>query len=176
MCYYWHISLSMDKYMDYKIDSYSNDAAIFMGFSCVLFCFDPDPSPWTGSDSETKSKCLFLIQVWILLIILLLLLLLPFCLSLQSRKASEPDKDKKGLESRADSIGSGRAIPIKQVRQSLPVCPKYAPSHQSDETSPYRLLFVTDALSRNDQTQETSPLLMFEVDPLDDTVWTPCGL
>ncbi|XP_024918164.1 arf-GAP with GTPase, ANK repeat and PH domain-containing protein 1 isoform X5 [Cynoglossus semilaevis] len=31
-----------------------------------------------------------------------------------SRKASEPDKDKKGLESRADSIGSGRAIPIKQ--------------------------------------------------------------
>lgn len=37
-----------------------------------------------------------------------------------SRKASEPDKDKKGLEARADSIGSGRAIPIKQVR--LPVC------------------------------------------------------
>lgn len=33
----------------------------------------------------------------------------------QSRKASDPDKDKKGLESRADSIGSGRAIPIKQV-------------------------------------------------------------
>ncbi|XP_078147140.1 arf-GAP with GTPase, ANK repeat and PH domain-containing protein 1 isoform X2 [Centroberyx gerrardi] len=31
-----------------------------------------------------------------------------------SRKASEPDKDKKGLEGRADSIGSGRAIPIKQ--------------------------------------------------------------
>ncbi|XP_059183882.1 arf-GAP with GTPase, ANK repeat and PH domain-containing protein 1 isoform X3 [Centropristis striata] len=31
-----------------------------------------------------------------------------------SRKASEPDKDKKGLEARADSIGSGRAIPIKQ--------------------------------------------------------------
>ncbi|XP_013864003.1 arf-GAP with GTPase, ANK repeat and PH domain-containing protein 1 isoform X4 [Austrofundulus limnaeus] len=31
-----------------------------------------------------------------------------------SRKASDPDKDKKGLESRADSIGSGRAIPIKQ--------------------------------------------------------------
>uniref|UniRef100_A0A672ZL38 Arf-GAP with GTPase, ANK repeat and PH domain-containing protein 1 n=1 Tax=Sphaeramia orbicularis TaxID=375764 RepID=A0A672ZL38_9TELE len=31
-----------------------------------------------------------------------------------SRKASEPDKDKKGLENRADSIGSGRAIPIKQ--------------------------------------------------------------
>ncbi|XP_074483738.1 arf-GAP with GTPase, ANK repeat and PH domain-containing protein 1 isoform X1 [Sebastes fasciatus] len=31
-----------------------------------------------------------------------------------SRKASEPEKDKKGLESRADSIGSGRAIPIKQ--------------------------------------------------------------
>uniref|UniRef100_A0AAQ5Z1K0 Arf-GAP with GTPase, ANK repeat and PH domain-containing protein 1 n=1 Tax=Amphiprion ocellaris TaxID=80972 RepID=A0AAQ5Z1K0_AMPOC len=32
----------------------------------------------------------------------------------QSRKASEADKDKKGLEARADSIGSGRAIPIKQ--------------------------------------------------------------
>uniref|UniRef100_A0A674AN86 Arf-GAP with GTPase, ANK repeat and PH domain-containing protein 1 n=1 Tax=Salmo trutta TaxID=8032 RepID=A0A674AN86_SALTR len=32
----------------------------------------------------------------------------------QSRKASEPDRDKKGLEGRADSIGSGRAIPIKQ--------------------------------------------------------------
>ncbi|XP_056392358.1 arf-GAP with GTPase, ANK repeat and PH domain-containing protein 1 isoform X5 [Hyla sarda] len=32
----------------------------------------------------------------------------------QSRKGSDPDKDKKGLESRADSIGSGRAIPIKQ--------------------------------------------------------------
>uniref|UniRef100_A0A6Q2XPI0 Arf-GAP with GTPase, ANK repeat and PH domain-containing protein 1 n=1 Tax=Esox lucius TaxID=8010 RepID=A0A6Q2XPI0_ESOLU len=31
-----------------------------------------------------------------------------------SRKASEPDKDKKGPEGRADSIGSGRAIPIKQ--------------------------------------------------------------
>ncbi|XP_067093447.1 arf-GAP with GTPase, ANK repeat and PH domain-containing protein 2-like [Osmerus mordax] len=31
-----------------------------------------------------------------------------------SRKASEPDKDKKGLEGRADSIGSGRAIPIKR--------------------------------------------------------------
>ncbi|KAK9524248.1 hypothetical protein VZT92_018102 [Zoarces viviparus] len=31
-----------------------------------------------------------------------------------SRKASEPDKDKKGPEARADSIGSGRAIPIKQ--------------------------------------------------------------
>ncbi|XP_057600245.1 arf-GAP with GTPase, ANK repeat and PH domain-containing protein 1 isoform X2 [Hippopotamus amphibius kiboko] len=32
----------------------------------------------------------------------------------QSRKGSDPDKEKKGLESRADSIGSGRAIPIKQ--------------------------------------------------------------
>ncbi|KAM9328041.1 arf-GAP with GTPase, ANK repeat and PH domain-containing protein 1 isoform 2-T2 [Pholidichthys leucotaenia] len=32
----------------------------------------------------------------------------------QSRKASEADKDKKSLDSRADSIGSGRAIPIKQ--------------------------------------------------------------
>uniref|UniRef100_A0AAX7UC86 Arf-GAP with GTPase, ANK repeat and PH domain-containing protein 1 n=1 Tax=Astatotilapia calliptera TaxID=8154 RepID=A0AAX7UC86_ASTCA len=31
-----------------------------------------------------------------------------------SRKANEADKDKKGLEARADSIGSGRAIPIKQ--------------------------------------------------------------
>ncbi|XP_051913388.1 arf-GAP with GTPase, ANK repeat and PH domain-containing protein 1 isoform X3 [Hippocampus zosterae] len=31
-----------------------------------------------------------------------------------SRKTTETDKDKKGLEARADSIGSGRAIPIKQ--------------------------------------------------------------
>ncbi|XP_029414828.1 arf-GAP with GTPase, ANK repeat and PH domain-containing protein 1 isoform X10 [Nannospalax galili] len=31
-----------------------------------------------------------------------------------SRKGSDPDKEKKSLESRADSIGSGRAIPIKQ--------------------------------------------------------------
>uniref|UniRef100_A0A8C6XZ33 ArfGAP with GTPase domain, ankyrin repeat and PH domain 1 n=1 Tax=Naja naja TaxID=35670 RepID=A0A8C6XZ33_NAJNA len=31
-----------------------------------------------------------------------------------SRKGSDPDKEKKGLENRADSIGSGRAIPIKQ--------------------------------------------------------------
>ncbi|KAM6178575.1 arf-GAP with GTPase, ANK repeat and PH domain-containing protein 1 [Rhynchocyon petersi] len=31
-----------------------------------------------------------------------------------SRKGSDPDKEKKGLETRADSIGSGRAIPIKQ--------------------------------------------------------------
>uniref|UniRef100_A0A8C6M862 ArfGAP with GTPase domain, ankyrin repeat and PH domain 1 n=1 Tax=Nothobranchius furzeri TaxID=105023 RepID=A0A8C6M862_NOTFU len=31
-----------------------------------------------------------------------------------SRKTSDPDKDKKGLETRSDSIGSGRAIPIKQ--------------------------------------------------------------
>uniref|UniRef100_A0A667HQK1 ArfGAP with GTPase domain, ankyrin repeat and PH domain 1 n=1 Tax=Lynx canadensis TaxID=61383 RepID=A0A667HQK1_LYNCA len=31
-----------------------------------------------------------------------------------SRKGSDPDKEKKGLEGRADSIGSGRAIPIKQ--------------------------------------------------------------
>nr|XP_058155833.1 arf-GAP with GTPase, ANK repeat and PH domain-containing protein 1 isoform X2 [Dasypus novemcinctus]XP_058155834.1 arf-GAP with GTPase, ANK repeat and PH domain-containing protein 1 isoform X2 [Dasypus novemcinctus] len=31
-----------------------------------------------------------------------------------SRKGSDPDKEKKGLEARADSIGSGRAIPIKQ--------------------------------------------------------------
>ncbi|XP_010214413.1 PREDICTED: arf-GAP with GTPase, ANK repeat and PH domain-containing protein 1-like, partial [Tinamus guttatus] len=31
-----------------------------------------------------------------------------------SRKGSDPDKDKKVLESRTDSIGSGRAIPIKQ--------------------------------------------------------------
>ncbi|XP_077482567.1 arf-GAP with GTPase, ANK repeat and PH domain-containing protein 1 isoform X3 [Stigmatopora argus] len=31
-----------------------------------------------------------------------------------SRKTSETEKDKKGLEARADSIGSGRAIPIKQ--------------------------------------------------------------
>ncbi|XP_069472094.1 arf-GAP with GTPase, ANK repeat and PH domain-containing protein 1 isoform X3 [Ambystoma mexicanum] len=32
----------------------------------------------------------------------------------QSRKGSDPEKEKKGLENRADSIGSGRAIPIKQ--------------------------------------------------------------
>lgn len=38
--------------------------------------------------------------------------------ALQSRKASETDKEKKGLEARADSIGSGRAIPIKQVSLS----------------------------------------------------------
>ncbi|XP_048834436.1 arf-GAP with GTPase, ANK repeat and PH domain-containing protein 1 isoform X1 [Brienomyrus brachyistius] len=31
-----------------------------------------------------------------------------------SRKGNDPDKEKKGLENRADSIGSGRAIPIKQ--------------------------------------------------------------
>ncbi|XP_077011644.1 arf-GAP with GTPase, ANK repeat and PH domain-containing protein 1 isoform X3 [Tamandua tetradactyla] len=31
-----------------------------------------------------------------------------------SRKGSDPEKEKKGLEGRADSIGSGRAIPIKQ--------------------------------------------------------------
>ncbi|KAM6307648.1 arf-GAP with GTPase, ANK repeat and PH domain-containing protein 1 isoform 2-T2 [Aegotheles albertisi] len=31
-----------------------------------------------------------------------------------SRKGSDPDKEKKVLESRTDSIGSGRAIPIKQ--------------------------------------------------------------
>uniref|UniRef100_A0A8C1GU49 ArfGAP with GTPase domain, ankyrin repeat and PH domain 1 n=1 Tax=Cyprinus carpio TaxID=7962 RepID=A0A8C1GU49_CYPCA len=31
-----------------------------------------------------------------------------------SRKGSEPDREKKGLDGRADSIGSGRAIPIKQ--------------------------------------------------------------
>ncbi|XP_029104508.1 arf-GAP with GTPase, ANK repeat and PH domain-containing protein 1 isoform X6 [Scleropages formosus] len=31
-----------------------------------------------------------------------------------SRKGNDPDKEKKGLEGRADSIGSGRAIPIKQ--------------------------------------------------------------
>lgn len=38
-----------------------------------------------------------------------------FVFVLQSRKGSDPDKEKKGLEGRADSIGSGRAIPIKQV-------------------------------------------------------------
>ncbi|KAK7880817.1 hypothetical protein WMY93_032557 [Mugilogobius chulae] len=36
-----------------------------------------------------------------------------------SRKANESDKDKKSLDSRADSIGSGRAIPIKQVQGTL---------------------------------------------------------
>ncbi|KAK2108233.1 hypothetical protein P7K49_013398 [Saguinus oedipus] len=39
---------------------------------------------------------------------------------MRSRKGSDPDKEKKGLESRADSIGSGRAIPIKQV-SSVPI-------------------------------------------------------
>lgn len=38
-----------------------------------------------------------------------------FLFPLQSRKGSDPDKEKKVLESRTDSIGSGRAIPIKQV-------------------------------------------------------------
>ncbi|XP_030873779.1 arf-GAP with GTPase, ANK repeat and PH domain-containing protein 1-like [Leptonychotes weddellii] len=38
-----------------------------------------------------------------------------------SRKGSDPDKEKKGLESRADSIGSGRAIPIKQAGTQFPV-------------------------------------------------------
>lgn len=45
-----------------------------------------------------------------------------FIFAFQSRKGSDPDKEKKGLESRADSIGSGRAIPIKQVTR-LPPCP-----------------------------------------------------
>uniref|UniRef100_A0A671KXX5 Arf-GAP with GTPase, ANK repeat and PH domain-containing protein 1-like n=1 Tax=Sinocyclocheilus anshuiensis TaxID=1608454 RepID=A0A671KXX5_9TELE len=31
-----------------------------------------------------------------------------------SRKGNEPDREKKGMDGRADSIGSGRAIPIKQ--------------------------------------------------------------
>ena len=43
-----------------------------------------------------------------------------FIFAFQSRKGSDPDKEKKGLESRADSIGSGRAIPIKQVTRLPP--------------------------------------------------------
>ncbi|KAJ8350533.1 hypothetical protein SKAU_G00256630 [Synaphobranchus kaupii] len=39
----------------------------------------------------------------------------PLPTSSPSRKGNEPDKEKKGLEGRADSIGSGRAIPIKQL-------------------------------------------------------------
>ncbi|EOA98843.1 Centaurin-gamma-2 [Anas platyrhynchos] len=47
-----------------------------------------------------------------------------------SRKGSDPDKEKKVLESRTDSIGSGRAIPIKQVvllvsQKSEAVFPNY---------------------------------------------------
>lgn len=49
-----------------------------------------------------------------------------FPFALQSRKGSDPDKEKKGLESRADSIGSGRAIPIKQV-SSVPILPSLSP-------------------------------------------------
>lgn len=56
-------------------------------------------------------------MLWFLPDVLILTLLI--WSSPQSRKANEADKDKKGLEARADSIGSGRAIPIKQVR--LPV-------------------------------------------------------
>lgn len=41
----------------------------------------------------------------------------------QSRKASEPDREKKGMDGRADSIGSGRAIPIKQVGSGRPSGP-----------------------------------------------------
>ncbi|RMC18293.1 hypothetical protein DUI87_04175 [Hirundo rustica rustica] len=37
-----------------------------------------------------------------------------------SRKGSDPDKEKKVLESRTDSIGSGRAIPIKQLTVTIP--------------------------------------------------------
>lgn len=65
----------------------------------------------------------------------------------QSRKASEPDKDKKGLEARADSIGSGRAIPIKQVR--LPVCPPQPPP-------PRACVFDASALINREITHLTS--------------------
>lgn len=46
-----------------------------------------------------------------------------FLFAPQSRKGSDPDKEKKVLESRTDSIGSGRAIPIKQVRNALSALP-----------------------------------------------------
>lgn len=40
----------------------------------------------------------------------------PVSLLLQSRKGADPERDKKVPECKADSIGSGRAIPMKQVQ------------------------------------------------------------
>lgn len=46
----------------------------------------------------------------------------PVSLLFQSRKGADPERDKKVPECKADSIGSGRAIPMKQVR-----CSPFAP-------------------------------------------------
>lgn len=51
----------------------------------------------------------------------------PVSLLLQSRKGADPERDKKVPECKADSIGSGRAIPMKQVRVPLPLLPEPAP-------------------------------------------------
>lgn len=42
----------------------------------------------------------------------------PVSLLFQSRKGTDPEREKKVPECKADSIGSGRAIPMKQVRSS----------------------------------------------------------
>ncbi|XP_027714095.1 arf-GAP with GTPase, ANK repeat and PH domain-containing protein 1 isoform X5 [Vombatus ursinus] len=54
----------------------------------------------------------------------------------QSRKGSDPDKEKKSLESRADSIGSGRAIPIKQLGEMK----HFSNSRSSNEPPSRRML------------------------------------
>lgn len=51
----------------------------------------------------------------------------PVSLLFQSRKGADPEREKKVPECKADSIGSGRAIPMKQVR-SLPTSPVRAGS------------------------------------------------
>lgn len=43
----------------------------------------------------------------------------PVSLLFQSRKGADPERDKKVPECKADSIGSGRAIPMKQVWSPL---------------------------------------------------------
>lgn len=43
----------------------------------------------------------------------------PVLLLFQSRKGADPEREKKTPECKADSIGSGRAIPMKQVRPPL---------------------------------------------------------
>ncbi|XP_027714091.1 arf-GAP with GTPase, ANK repeat and PH domain-containing protein 1 isoform X1 [Vombatus ursinus] len=53
-----------------------------------------------------------------------------------SRKGSDPDKEKKSLESRADSIGSGRAIPIKQLGEMK----HFSNSRSSNEPPSRRML------------------------------------
>lgn len=44
----------------------------------------------------------------------------PVSLLFQSRKGADPEREKKVPECKADSIGSGRAIPMKQVRIPRP--------------------------------------------------------